>query len=403
MKRLFICLLLCGSTALVNAQGAKVLNAYNYMNDQELLKAKAEIEPAIDHIKTMEDAKTWYYRGLIYENIYKNSFAKDEKSGEVLYPELEPAREGAVLTSIESYKKAIAIGSKKINMAEVKQHHAEMSKWAYQEGVNYYNLKDYGNAANLFAKCYEVKLDYDMVDNEAAYNAGLAYKLAGDQGKVEEFLRICIQNEFKAEQVYLDLLHMYGQDEADADKYKATLTEARDKFPDNKDIIQEEINIYLEAKEYDKALGNLDKAIKLDPTNKQLLYARGIILDNQQATLRTEDKTDEANAAYDRAEADYKRVVELDPEGFDGNYSIGALYYNRGAEMLNEANNIMDDTKYKAAKIEAETQLKSALPFLEKAHTIDPTDAQTMSSLKIIYARTNQMDKFDEMKEKLEN
>lgn len=403
MKRLFICLLLCGSTALVNAQGAKVLNAYNYMNDQELLKAKAEIEPAIDHIKTMENAKTWYYRGLIYENIYKNSFAKDEKSGEVLYPELEPAREGAVLTSIESYKKAIAIGSKKINMAEVKQHHAEMSKWAYQEGVNYYNLKDYGNAANLFAKCYEVKLDYDMVDNEAAYNAGLAYKLAGDQGKVEEFLRICIQNEFKAEQVYLDLLHMYGQDEADADKYKATLTEAREKFPDNKDIIQEEINIYLEAKEYDKALGNLDKAIKLDPTNKQLLYARGIILDNQQATLRTEDKTDEANAAYDRAEADYKRVVELDPEGFDGNYSIGALYYNRGAEMLNEANNIMDDTKYKAAKIEAETQLKSALPFLEKAHTIDPTDAQTMSSLKIIYARTNQMDKFDEMKEKLEN
>lgn len=403
MKRLFICLLLCGSTALVNAQGAKVLNAYNYMNDQELLKAKAEIEPAIDHIKTMENAKTWYYRGLIYENIYKNSFAKDEKSGEVLYPELEPAREGAVLTSIESYKKAIAIGSKKINMAEVKQHHAEMSKWAYQEGVNYYNLKDYGNAANLFAKCYEVKLDYDMVDNEAAYNAGLAYKLAGDQGKVEEFLRICIQNEFKAEQVYLDLLHMYGQDEADADKYKATLTEAREKFPDNKDIIQEEINIYLEAKEYDKALGNLDKAIKLDPTNKQLLYARGIILDNQQATLRTEDKTDEANAAYDRAEADYKRVVELDPEGFDGNYSIGALYYNRGAEMLNEANNIMDDTKYKAAKIEAETQLKSALPFLEKAHTIDPNDAQTMSSLKIIYARTNQMDKFDEMKEKLEN
>ena len=403
MKRLFICLLLCGSTALVNAQGAKVLNAYNYMNDQELLKAKAEIEPAIDHIKTMEDAKTWYYRGLIYENIYKNSFAKDEKSGEVLYPELEPAREGAVLTSIESYKKAIAIGSKKINMAEVKQHHAEMSKWAYQEGVNYYNLKDYGNAANLFAKCYEVKLDYDMVDNEAAYNAGLAYKLAGDLAKAEEFLRMCIQNEFKAEQVYLDLLHMYGQDEADADKYKATLTEARDKFPDNKDIIQEEINIYLEAKEYDKALGNLDKAIKLDPTNKQLLYARGIILDNQQATLRTEDKTDEANAAYDRAEADYKRVVELDPEGFDGNYSIGALYYNRGAEMLNEANNIMDDTKYKAAKIEAETQLKSALPFLEKAHTIDPTDAQTMSSLKIIYARTNQMDKFDEMKEKLEN
>ena len=71
--------------------------------------------------------------------------------------------------------------------------------------------------------------------------------------------------------------------------------------------------------------------------------------------------------------------------------------------MLNDANNILDDAKYKAAKEEAETELKAALPFLEKAHAIDPTDIQTMSSLKVIYARTNQMDKFDAIKEKLEN
>ena len=134
-----------------------------------------------------------------------------------------------------------------------------------------------------------------------------------------------------------------------------------------------------------------------------MLYARGIILDNQQTNLRAEKKTDEANAIYPKAEADYKRVVELDPEGFDGNYSLGALYYNRGAEMLNEANDILDDTKYKAAKTAAEDQLKAALPFLEKAHNLDPEDVQTMSSLKVIYARTNQMEKFDAIKEKLEN
>lgn len=403
MRRLLVCVLFCGSAAMIHAQGAKVLNAYNYMNDNELIKAKAEIEPATTNEKTMADAKTWYYRGLIYENIYKNSFAKNEKTDEPLFPELESEREGAVLTSIQSYEKAIELGSKKINMAEVKQHHAEMSKWAYQEGVNYYNLKNFTEAANMFAKCYEVKLKYETVDNEAAYNAGLAYKLAGDKAQAEKYLRMCIANEFKAEQVYLDILHMYGQDEADADKYKATLAEAREKYPNNQDIIQEEINIYLGAKEYDKALTNLNKAIELDPKNKQLVYARGIILDNQQATLRGEGKTDEANVAYKKAEADYKSVVALDPEGFDGNYSLGALYYNRGAEMLNDANNILDDAKYKAAKEEAETELKAALPFLEKAHAIDPTDIQTMSSLKVIYARTNQMDKFDAIKEKLEN
>ena len=403
MKRLFACVLLLGATVSSNAQGAKVLNAYNYMNDNELLKAKVEIEPATEHVKTKEDAKTWYYRGLIYENIYKNSFAEVEATKALVYPELAAERKGSVLTSLESFEKAIALGSKKINMDEVKMHHSEMAKWAYQDGVNFYNEKDYVNAATLFAKCYVVKLNYGDTDNEAAYNAGLGYKLAGDKAMAEKYLRICMANEFKVEQCYLDLLHMYAQDEADTEVYRATLSEAREKYPDNLDIIQEEINIYLAAKEYDKALVNLDKAITADPNNKGLLYARGIILDNQQTNLRTEKKMDEANAIYPKAEADYKRVVELDPEGFDGNYSLGALYYNRGAEMLNEANDILDDAKYKAAKTAAEDQLKGALPFLEKAHTLDPEDVQTMSSLKVIYARTNQMDKFEAIKEKLEN
>ena len=269
--------------------------------------------------------------------------------------------------------------------------------------MNFYNTKDYAQAGEMFEMCYNVKKNYEMTDNEALYNAGLAYKLAGDKAKAEGLLRACIANEFKPEQVYLDLLHMYGQDEADADKYKATLAEAREKFPNNQDIIQEEINIYLEAEEYDKALDNLNKAIELDPENKQLLYARGIILDNQQASLREAKKNAEADEAYAKAEADYKKVQELEPDGFDGNYSLGALYYNRGAEMLNEANNILDDAKYKAAKAEAEKVLTAAQPYLEKAHAIDPTDVQTMQSLKVIYARTMQEEKLNEMKEKLSN
>jgi hypothetical protein len=406
-KSVIVCALLCGTVNLINAQGAKVLNAYNYMNDNELVKAKAEIEPATTNEKTMADAKTWYYRGLIYENIYKNSFAENEKTKTPLFPELKDHRKGAVMTSVESYEKAIDLDSKKINMTEVKQHHAEMSKWCYQEGVNFYNEKDYPEAAKYFGKCYDIKLNYGQTDTLAAYNAGLSYKLAGDAPNAELFLRKAIDMNYRAEQGYLDLLHMYSEN-GNKEKYKATLTEAREKMPNNKDIIQEEINVYLESKEYDKALINLDQAIGIDPKNKALLYARGIILDNQQATLREEGKTDaaklvEADKAYARAESDYKMVIEIAPDDFDGNYSLGALYYNKGAEMLNDANNILDDAKYKAAKAKAEKQLTDALPYLEKAHRLKETDIQTMQSLKVIYARTNQMDKFNEIKEKLEN
>lgn len=387
---------------MLQGQGAKVLNAYNYMNDNELVKAKGEIDQAITHEKTMSDGKTWYYRGLIYEKIYKNSFAMKEGTEDLLYPELQAVKEGSVLTAVESFQKSIELGSRKINMSEVKGHHAEMSMWAYQEGVNYYNEKDFGDAAKYFETCFDIKKDYQQIDTMAAYNAGLAYKLAKNNTKAEELIKYCIETGYQVEQGYLDLLHMY-KEAVDEEKYKSTLKEAREKLPNNQDIIQEEINVYLESQEYDKALVNLDQAIANDPSNKALIYARGIILDNQQSTLRADGKEDEANEAYAKAEADYKKVVELDPEGFDGNYSLGALYYNRGAEMLNEANNILDDAKYKVAKAAAEKQLTAALPYLEKAHALNAEDIDTMTSLKTIYARTNQTEKYDAMKEKLEN
>lgn len=387
---------------MLQGQGAKVLNAYNYMNDNELVKAKGEIDQAITHEKTMSDGKTWYYRGLIYEKIYKNSLAMKEGTEDLLYPELQAVKEGSVLTAVESFEKSIELGSRKINMSEVKGHHAEMSMWAYQEGVNYYNEKDFGDAAKYFETCFDIKKDYQQIDTMAAYNAGLAYKLAKNNTKAEELIKYCIETGYQVEQGYLDLLHMY-KEAVDEEKYKSTLKEAREKLPNNQDIIQEEINVYLESQEYDKALVNLDQAIANDPSNKALIYARGIILDNQQSTLRADGKEDEANEAYAKAEADYKKVVELDPEGFDGNYSLGALYYNRGAELLNEANNILDDAKYKVAKAAAEKQLTAALPYLEKAHALNAEDIDTMTSLKTIYARTNQTEKYDAMKEKLEN
>lgn len=402
MKKLLASAIMACGILMLQGQGAKVLNAYNYMNDNELVKAKGEIDQAITHEKTMSDGKTWYYRGLIYEKIYKNSLAMKEGTEDLLYPELQAVKEGSVLTAVESFEKSIELGSRKINMSEVKGHHAEMSMWAYQEGVNYYNEKDFGDAAKYFETCFDIKKDYQQIDTMAAYNAGLAYKLAKNNTKAEELIKYCIETGYQVEQGYLDLLHMY-KEAGDEEKYKSTLKEAREKLPNNQDIIQEEINVYLESQEYDKALVNLDQAIANDPSSKALIYARGIILDNQQSTLRAAGKEDEANEAYAKAEADYKKVVELDPEGFDGNYSLGALYYNRGAELLNEANNILDDAKYKVAKAAAEKQLTAALPYLEKAHALNAEDIDTMTSLKTIYARTNQTEKYDAMKEKLEN
>ena len=187
------------------------------------------------------------------------------------------------------------------------------------------------------------------------------------------------------------------------EEYKATLAAAREAVPNSQSIITAEIDIYLASKEYDKALSNLDVAIQNDPSNSSLFFARGNILDHQQASMLADGNREEAIPVYEKALVDYKKALELKPDFFDAAYSLGALYYNRGADMINEANMITDDNKYKLAKEDSEEALKTALPYLEKAHEIKPDDVSTMTSLKELYARTNQMEKYEVMNKKLSN
>lgn len=373
------------------AQGAKVLNAYNYLQDGEFLKAREEIEPAITNEKTMADAKTWYYRGMIYENIY---FSQD--------PEYASLKKDALMTAVSSFAKALEIGSTRIDMNDLRQRYQRVGAFCYQEGVEQYNNQNFAESFKYFETCYKVKLQENITDSGALYNAAVSAMKSNMYEQAETYFRKSIEVGYNVEDCYVNLAKTYDS-RGDKEGYKRILSEARQKLPQSQAIVTAEIDVYLAAKEYDKALANLDIAIKNDPTNPFLYFARGNILDNKQASLTAEGKKEEGSAAYAKAEADYKKALELKPDYFDALYSLGALYYNRGAEMLNEANNILDEAKYKTAKTAAEDQLKAALPYLEKAHSLKPDDVETMTSLKLLYSRTNQMDKYNEINEKLNN
>jgi hypothetical protein len=76
---------------------------------------------------------------------------------------------------------------------------------------------------------------------------------------------------------------------------------------------------------------------------------------------------------------------------------------NNAAKQMTDANAIPPDKEkeYLAMKAKADASLDKALPYLEKAHAMDPADKNTIRSLKEIYARKSMMDKVKEMDEKL--
>jgi tetratricopeptide (TPR) repeat protein len=154
-------------------------------------------------------------------------------------------------------------------------------------------------------------------------------------------------------------------------------------------LLTQETNIYLKAGKKEEALKNLNEAIEADPNNATFYFARGAIY-NELGEL-------------DKAIEDYKKAIELDEKYFDAYYNLGALYFNQAAEYFNKIQTITDNTKYQEEKKKADEMFQKALPYLEKAHELNPTDKPTMQSLKQLYVRTGNMDKYNEIKEKLQN
>lgn len=397
MRRVVICMLSVMTVVGASAQGSKVLNAWGYMEDGEFLKAKEEIEPATVHPKTMEAGKTWYYRGQIYENIYLRSVSPEQ------FPQYASERSSSLTEAVKSYKKAIELGSNRINMNEVKDRYLKLSNPLFQEGVNDYNKKDFASAVQYFEMSYMIKKESGMTDTSAAYNLALASERVPDLDRAIKYYTVCKELGYQPDKVYSDLAKLY-QNSGNDEMAQKTLAEGREKMPNNQALITAQLNIYLTNNEFDKALENLDLAIQNDPGNRILYYARGTIYNERFEKLYSDAATKEqALENFKMAESDYKKAIEVDEAYFDALYNLGALYFNRGAELLNEANLISNDTEYEKAKTAAMGELNKALPYLEKAHTIQPDDKSTMISLRDIYGRTNSVEKYEEMDKKLKN
>ena len=79
MKKLIFVAILIASFGIANAQKSKVVSAYNYAKPKynELGKAMKAIDEAKEHPSTSGEAKTWFYRGTIYQQIYQDTTFSD--------------------------------------------------------------------------------------------------------------------------------------------------------------------------------------------------------------------------------------------------------------------------------------------------------------------------------------
>jgi len=359
----------------LQAQKSKITSAYNYLNYGELDKAKEAIDAATVNPKTSDFWKTWFYRSEVYKKI---ALSKDEK-----FAALKP---GAAEEALKAYEKFATYDQNIQDKAQALNALRAMIPGAFNTGATAYQNGDFETAKQNFELSAKIAEVNGIIDTTSFLNAALCAENLKQYDEAERLYRKCLEYNYRPESIYAGLANMYKAS-SDTTKAMEILSEGRAKYPDNGNMLLAELEIFMARGETEKALKNLDVAIQKDPNNFVLHYARG--------------KLNYDSGNEDAAEKDYLNALAIKPDHYDSNFNLGALYYNKGAEMIKKAGDIVKFDDYEKAKKEGDAVLVKALPFLEKCLEVNPNDVDAMKSLMELYARTNQAEKYQEMKNRI--
>lgn len=365
------------------AQKIELQNAYSYWKNGELESALKSINLCTSNEATKGLAKTWMYRGNIMLSI-----AEDPKESGLVF---EPLDE-----SYKSYMKARELDTKKEYKYDLQIFMQALAKAYYNMGATSYNKLQYYPAYKNFNRVYELtnmlNNDYkmDVSTDTLNYLRGYcALKTEKYEDAKNIYSSLIDGNKYKSPELYSNLSTAYLELK-DTTAALGTITKGREIYPEDNALLIHELNIYLFTHQIDKAVNNLKEAISKTPDNAQLYNALAGTYDNL---------NDTANAIKN-----YKKAIELKPDYFESYFGIGRIYFNSAVEVNNQMNklDLKEQKKYDELSKVRDGLFQQAIPYLEKAKSINPKDMDTLNALKELYTRTNQLDKAAQIKKEMD-
>ena len=377
----------------VNAQKHNIVNSSialknaNKTDGEEmvsnLIDAKNYIDEAFLNTSTSDEPKMWNYRAKVYLKI---ALLKDQKiDNDAIFKAKQ-----SHIRCLDRDKKGRVVVRKWTKEEDVVAGLIQCGYKLFNMAIDEYNNENNLEALKLYDEIFEI-FDYDSEDQlkrgnitkeTVLHNSFFAARRMKDNERSKVLLQNLIDLNFNDPSIYVhmsDILQEEGNDD-DALKY---LSLGRDYFENDPVLINSQINLYIKLNRTDELIDKLSDAIELDDMNDLLFFNRATVYDQK--------------GMLDEAIIDYKKSIELNPDNFNSNYNLGALFFNRGVELRNEANNSSSDKLYNKLKKESEVFFDDALPFLETSLSLDPNDKNTLLSLKQLYYLKGDYKKSKEM------
>lgn len=411
----------------VNAQedikkdlGAAKRSLAAFTLDQANNKPKlAEAKEAIDRVMATSAGQAtgaaWQLKGEIYNEIASQIIQVRQLNFGTLdeLPKADnPAAEGfnAFVKALEmaqkSFEKKDAL--KGLQLAQSNLSNLGIYQYEDQEYAKAYeSFKDVISAHDLLKQNGEKSsLDVEADYLNQIYISGLAALNAGKKAEAKMAFQKLYDMKYDKPVVYEAMYQLNAEEDINA-AYKY-LEEGSKRYPDDVSILFGRINHNLKTGKLDVLLDELKQAISKEPDNVSLYSVLGNVYDQLYQKMKEAGDAAKSEEYFNDALKYYDLAIQKDPKYVDAIYSIGALYYNRAALLTKEMNALQDDyskeglKKYEELKTKIFAEFEKALPYFQRAESIDANDVNTLIALKEIYARKNELDLSQEFKKRLE-
>jgi len=360
-------------SGLAFAQNDAVTSAFLYNKDGEYDKAKEEIDRAILHEKTKDKAKTWYFRGLIYENLMNSPNPK--------FKNLDPE---AAKKTYESFNTAVSLSKKGDEYHDNSQAKISLLWGTFlNDGIAKYQQKKYPESLVSYGMAQVISPNDTTAYVYALYSA----EALSDYENCRIFTNKLVSMGRKSPEMYISLSRQ-AKNAGRKDSALSHIVAARVQYPQNKSLALEELQLYFDMGKGKEIKSKLEETVKMDSSNASLFAILGNMYDQEAADVKSPAKDREISKQ--KALNAYKKALKLDPNNLESNFNLGVYYYNRGAEVLKKVNDMDIPTyqkKGKAMENEAQNEFKSALPYFEACYQINKTDEGVKKSLKNTYER----------------
>ncbi len=361
--------------------------------------AISTLKPALTNEETKDLAETWYLEGKLQYGYYDKMMDARTVGKKVEIKEMGRS----LIAGYEAFVKALPLdtvimidkkGNAKIDKKTGKvkfktKYSSEMvDKIAqHQEDFNImggelYNIKDWEGAFKaweIYCSAIGRKTMADSVMGQTrSYQAWALWPQGDNRQAVNYFAQARRLGYVKKEVYDYALVCLSALD--DDDMIIELAGEAYERFGvSDSQYARILIKDHINNKNLEKASVILDKIIAVNDSDAEIFNLKGLVVEQQKG--------------MSDALPYYKKCLELSPENAQGLFNVGRYYYNEAASVTEKY------PRLTGRKLAAKTKplYREAMPYLEKAYALDPTNCEAKNALRNIYYKLGEAKKLQQI------